>query len=158
MLANGEIDALQAARVPSSYARGLPGVRRLWEDYVAVEREYFRRTAIFPIMHVIAMRRKIYEENRWIAMSLYKAFVQAKELAYADLRRVGVLATMLPWVIAERDATLALMGADYWPYGLEANEKTLDAFTRYSFEQGISKRRVAPRELFAPEVLESYKS
>ncbi len=158
MLASGEIDALQAARVPSSYTRGLPGVRRLWEDYVTVEREYFRRTGIFPIMHVLAMRREVYEQNRWIAMSLYKAFAAAKELASADLRRAGVLQTMLPWIIAERDATRALMGEDYWPYGLEANAKTLDTFTRYSFEQGISKRRIPPRDLFAPETLESYKS
>jgi 4,5-dihydroxyphthalate decarboxylase len=157
LLASGGIDALYSPHAPSSFVRGEPGVRRLWPDYVAVEREYFRLSKIFPIMHVIAMRRSTYEQHPWIAMSLYKAFVLAKELAYADLRRSGVLQVMLPWVAAERDATRALMGEDYWPYGVEANEKTLDAFTRYAFEQGIAKRRLAARELFAPETLESYK-
>jgi 4,5-dihydroxyphthalate decarboxylase len=158
MLLAGEIDALQVARAPSSYLNGDPRVRRLWENYVEVEREYFRQTKIFPIMHVVVMRRKIYEENRWLAMALYKAFCEAKELAYAEIRRPGILQTMLPWVIAERDATRALMGEDYWPYGFAANEHALDTFTRYSFEQGLSKRRLQPRELFAPEVLESFTS
>ncbi|GAC1402222.1 MAG: ABC transporter substrate-binding protein [Candidatus Velthaea sp.] len=134
MLESGEIDALHTARMPSCYARRAPGVKRLFEDYVPVERAYYEKTGIFPIMHTVVIRRELYERDRWIAMALAKAFARAQAFAYADLRETAALKTMLPWSVAEADRTRALMGEDFWPYGFAANERTLEPFTRYSFE------------------------
>jgi len=156
MLEGGEIDALHTARMPSCYARRTLGVKRLFEEYVPVERAYYEKTGIFPIMHTVVIRRELYERDRWMAMALTKAFARAQAIAYADLRETAALKTMLPWSVAEAERTRALMGDDFWPYGFGANEKTLDVFTRYSFEQGLSKRKLAPRELFAPETLEAF--
>ena len=157
MLAGGEIDALYTARMPSTFAKGDGKVRRLFESYVEVERKYFRETGIFPIMHTVAIRREVYEANRWIAQSLYKAFCAAQQEAYDDLRQTAALKTMLPWMIAHVEETRREMGEDFWPYGLEANRKTLATFLRYSYEQGLSKRLLRPEELFAPETLESFR-
>ena len=154
MLASGEIDALYAPRKPSCYGRD--GVRRLWEDYPAVERAYFERTRIFPIMHVVVLRREVYDANRWLATALFKAFVRAQAIAYEDLQVTAALKTMLPWAVAEDERTRALMGDDFWPYGFARNEHVLDVFTRYSFEQGLSKSKRDPRSLFAPETLEAF--
>jgi 4,5-dihydroxyphthalate decarboxylase len=157
MLAEGEIDALFTARTPSSFRDGTRRVRRLFEDYEQVERQYYRATGIFPIMHVVAIRRDAYEANRWAARSLYKAFVAAQRLTYDDLAETAAQKTMLPWAHAHFEAARCEMGDDYWPYGVEPNRKTLDTFLRYSFEQGLSKRRLDAEELFAPETLESFK-
>jgi 4,5-dihydroxyphthalate decarboxylase len=157
MLATGEIDALYTARMPSSYAKGDGKVKRLFEDYVAVEKKYFRDTGIFPIMHTIAIRRDVYEANRWIAQSLYKAFCTAQQETYADLYQTAALKVMLPWLIAHVEQTRQELGDDFWPYGLEQNRKTLSTFLRYSFEQGLSKRLLQPEDLFAGEALESFR-
>jgi 4,5-dihydroxyphthalate decarboxylase len=154
MLIDGEIDAMYSARVPSSL--GVEGVRRLFPDVEAVERAYFTKTKLFPIMHVVVIRRDVYEKNRWLAMALYKAFVQAQEYTYEDLAEGAALKTMLPWVNWELERTRALMGEHYWPYGFAPNEHVLDTFTRYSYEQGLSKRKLDPKELFAPETLEAF--
>ncbi len=156
MLADGEIDALYTARAPSSFRAQDGRVRRLFADYGRVEREYFRQTGIFPIMHVIALRRDVYEANRWIAQSLYKALVQAQRCVYEDFHETAALKAMLPWLIEHVEEAEALMGPDFWPYGLERNRTTLATFLRYSFEQGLSKRLLTPEELFAPETLESF--
>lgn len=157
MLLDGEIDALYTARMPSSFIHGGGRVRRLFENYVDVERQYHRDTGIFPIMHTVAIRRDVYEANRWVAQSLVKAFAQAQRLAYADLQETAALKTMLPWLTAHLEEARCEMGDDYWPYGLERNRKTLETFLRYHFEQGLSKRLLTPDELFAPESLESFK-
>lgn len=156
MLADGTIDALYTARKPSSYGKNR-GVRRLFEDYVPVEQAYFAKTKIFPIMHTVVIRRDVYEANRWLATALYKAFVEAQRLTYRDLRNTASLASMLPWASAEEETATKLMGEDYWPYGFAKNQHVLDTFTRYSFEQGLSKRKLDPAELFAPETLEAFK-
>lgn len=157
MLESGEIDALYTARAPSSFENGSGKVRRLFENYQAVEQQYYSRTKIFPIMHVVVIRREVYDKARWIAQSLYKAFSRAHNLAYKDLYDSGALSCMLPWLVRHAEETRALMGVDFWPCGLERNAHTLDTFLRYSFEQGLSKRRLKPDELFARESLESYK-
>lgn len=157
MLADGEMDAIYAPRAPSTLFTHSERVRRLFPNYPSVEREYFERTKIFPIMHVLAIRREVYEKNRWVAMSLYKAFVAAQREAYEDLHEVAALKTMLPWLAAYVKDTECLMGRDFWPYGLEPNLHTLATFLRYSHEQGLSKRRLEPQELFAPETFESFK-
>jgi 4,5-dihydroxyphthalate decarboxylase len=157
MLAEGEIDALYTARMPSSFARGDGRVRRLFENYVDVEREYYRSTGMFPIMHTVAIRREVYDQNRWIAQSLYKAFRQAQQLTYHDLGETAALKTMLPWLNAHVEEARREMGDDFWPYGLDKNRKTLSTFLRYSYEQGLSKRQLQPVDLFAPEALEAFK-
>src|SRR5579885_145810 len=146
-----------AARAPSTFRGGAGTVQRLFPDYAAVEREYYARTRIFPIMHVMVIRREVYEQNRWVAQSLYRALVLAQKQAYADLRDMAALKVMLPFLPAHVEEAEKLMGGDFWPYGLEPNEHTLSTFLRYSFEQGLSKRQLAPKELFAPESLESFK-
>jgi 4,5-dihydroxyphthalate decarboxylase len=157
MLESGEIDALYTARAPSTFGNGSGKVRRLFENYQAVEQEYFSRTKVFPIMHTVVIRREIYEKSRWVAQSLYRAFVGAQRIAYAELYDSGALQFMLPWLVRHAEETRALMGADFWPYGLERNAHTLETFLRYSQEQGLAKRELKPAELFAPESVESFK-
>ena len=157
MLDAGEIDALHTARMPSTFRPGNPNVRRLFDDYVRVEQQYFRDTGIFPIMHTVVIRRDVYEKNRWIAQSLYKAFAEAQRRAYDDLYVTAALKAMLPWLTAHVEEARALMGTDYWPYGFALNRATLATFLRYHHEQGLSKRLLTPEELFAPETLESFR-
>src|SRR5262249_42233234 len=134
MLENGEIDALVSPRSPSSFKPG-GKVRRLFTDYAAAEREYYQRTKIFPIMHVVAVKREVYEKYPWVAQSLYKGLVQAQKVTYEDLHETAALKVMLPWLIKDVEDTEALMGKDFWPYGLEPNVKTLSTFLKYSYEQ-----------------------
>jgi 4,5-dihydroxyphthalate decarboxylase len=157
MLARGDIDALYTARMPSAFRSGNGTVRRLFEDFVPVEREYFRRTGIFPIMHTLVIRREVYERHRWVAQSLYKAFCAAQREVYADLSETAALKAMLPWLIAHVEETRREMGDDFWPYGFDRNRHALATFLRYSYEQGLSKQLLEPERLFAPETLESFK-
>ena len=157
MLADGEIDALHAARIPSTFVTRPGSVRRLFEHYVEVERAYYRKTRIFPIMHTVAIRRDVYKANPWIAQSLCKAFVQAKQRVYQNLYTTSALTTMLPWQIAQVEEVRRDMGDDWWPYGFEPNRHVLDTFLRYHHEQGLSPRRLQPEELFAPETLSSFR-
>lgn len=157
MLLNGEIDALYTARMPSSFIHGAGKVIRLFQDYETVERDYFRSTGIFPIMHTVVIRRELYEANRWIAQSLMKALTESQRHTYNDLYDTAALKSMLPWLTSHVEQVRAEMGDDFWPYGFEKNEKTLSTFLRYSYEQGLSKRQLQPQELFAPETLESFK-
>ena len=157
MLASGEIDALYTARMPSSFVNGDGRVKRLFENYVEVEKQYFRETGIFPIMHTVAIRREVYEANPWIAQSLFKAFCAAQQETYSDLYQTAALKTMLPWLIAHVEEARRELGADFWPYGFEPNRKTLTTFLRYSHEQGLSQRLLQPEELFAGETLESFR-
>ena len=157
MLAAGELDAIHSPRMPSTLHTQPDKVKRLFEDYVEVERAYYRKTKIFPIMHIIAIRREVYEQNRWIAMSLYKAFVEAQRICYRELYETAALRNMLPWMIAEIEWLRREMGEDWWPYGYAPNRHVLDTFLRYHHEQGLSKRRLAPEELFVPETMEAFK-
>lgn len=157
MLADGEIDALHTARTPSTFRTRPDKVVRLFPDYRDVEQQYYRDTGIFPIMHTVVIRRDVYEQNRWVARSLYKAFATAQRRTYEDLEVTAALKTMLPWLIAHVEETRALMGEDFWPYGFEPNRKTLSTFLRYHHESGLSKRLLEPEELFAPESMEAFK-
>ena len=157
MLASGEIDALYTARTPSSYATGGSRVKRLFENYADVERDYYRRRKIFPIMHTVVIRRDVYEQHPWVAQSLYKAFCAAQQETYRDLEETAALKTMLPWAMAHLEEARRELGEDFWPYGFERNRDTLATFLRYHFEQGLSKQQLQPEQLFAPETLESFK-
>ncbi|MCW2583663.1 MAG: 4,5-dihydroxyphthalate decarboxylase [Klenkia sp.] len=155
LLAEGRIDALQSPRVPSSFVPGGP-VRRLFGDAVAAEKQYFADTGIFPIMHVVVVRRDVYEDNRWVAQSLTKALTVAKHQAMTELYDSSALRFMSPWLIPGVEEARSLLGEDFWSYGLAGNETALSTFLRYHHEQGLSPRRLAPEELFAPEALESF--
>lgn len=157
MLYDGELDALYTARMPSSYLKGDGNVQRLFENYPEVERNYFHETGIFPIMHVVVIRRDVYEANRWVAQSLMKAFLEAKKIAYHDLYETAALKTMLPWLTAHVEDAKRLFGDDWWSYGLEGNMKALETFTRYHHEQGLSPTKLEVADLFAPESLEFFK-
>jgi 4,5-dihydroxyphthalate decarboxylase len=156
MLETGEIDALYSAICPPAYLAGSKKVKRLFDNYEAVERDYFKRTSIFPIMHTVVMRRDVYERNPWLAVSMCNAFKEAKDQAF-KLYKAGdpfnSAGVMIPWFMAHREENQRLMGDDYWPYGLAPNRKVLDTFLRYHYEQGILKKRWKLEELFAPETL-----
>jgi 4,5-dihydroxyphthalate decarboxylase len=154
MLATGAIDALYTPRTPESYTRGDSGVRRLFDPAGPAEEEYFGRTGIFPIMHVVVLRRDVYERNRWLARSLFDAFEESKALCEAGMDETAAARYMLPWLHDEVARTRAILGEHYWPYGLAKNTEVLRTFLRYSHEQGLAARKLEPEELFAPETLE----
>lgn len=154
MLAAGELDAVMGPRPPSCFGKpGVP-VARLFPDYRQAEEAYFKKARLFPIMHIVGIRKALHEQHPWLAANVYKAFARAKELALADLQHAGRLSVTLPWVVAEYQATKALMGDDYWSYGIAANKRELEALGRYAVEQGLARQPVTPEQLFAPSTLE----
>jgi 4,5-dihydroxyphthalate decarboxylase len=157
MLADGELDGMIAARAPSCFLRGAPGVARLFPDYRAAEETYWKKTHMFPIMHTMGVKKELAERYPWLAASVLKAFMQAKAKCLHDLSEIGYLAATLPWAAAEYERMVALMGPDYWPYGFKENLPVLEAMTRYSFEQGMASRKVDPRDLFAESTWETSK-
>jgi len=157
MLEEGEIDALYTPRIPSSFHAGSGAVHRLFQNHAAVEKAYFAKTKIFPIMHTVVIRRDIYRKHPWVAQSLCKAFVAAQKETYKDLYEAAALKYMLPWLLHHVEETRQIMGEDFWSYGFENNVRTLETFLRYSHEQGLSKRSLDPRELFAPETFGVFK-
>src|SRR4029453_8645802 len=136
MLADGELDALVTARAPSTFTSRPNDVKRLFPNYVEVEKEYYRRTRLFPIMHTIVIRRDVYKANPWIAQSLAKAFNAAKAKAYELYNQTAALPAMVPWLTAQIEEARREMGEDWWPYGLEPNRKGLDTFLPYHHDQG----------------------
>jgi 4,5-dihydroxyphthalate decarboxylase len=154
LLAQGALDAVVSARQPSCFAAGNPMVKRLFPDYRAAEQDYYRRTGVFPIMHAVGIRADVVDKQPWLPASVYKAFVAAKRLADAEFGETTALKIGLPWITAEYEATSALMGHDFWPYGVEPNRRTLDLMLRYSYEQGLAVRRLAVEELFAAGTLD----
>lgn len=152
MLAEGKLDALLSPRAPSCFLRKAPGIARLFPDYRAAERAYFAKTGLFPIMHVLVVRESLLAAHPWIASSLFSAFKQAKDMAIRELEEIGVMMATMPWLTAELADTRALMGEDFWPYGLEKNRKPLEAALRYSFSQGLSARKLTIGEAFVPDL------
>ena len=155
MLLAGDLDAIIGARAPTGFPG--PGVRRLFPDFRSVEADYARRTGVFPIMHTIVIRRELLDQSQWIARSLYDAFCESRRLAMANLSEHVTLSTMLPWQIAEVEFTQALMGEDFWPYGVEPNRTTLETLMRYSCEQGLAECSLAIESLFAPTTLDDFR-
>jgi 4,5-dihydroxyphthalate decarboxylase len=156
MLESGEVDALIAPRAPSSFLKGSPNVTRLFSDYVSVEKEYFKKTGIFPIMHLVAIKDEILQKDPWVAQNLYQAFVQAKQRVYEGFNQTAALKVTLPWLLPEVENTKQLMGDDYWPYGVNKNRTTIDAAINYSYEQGMISRRLEIEELFAKTTLDEF--
>jgi 4,5-dihydroxyphthalate decarboxylase len=149
MLAAGDLDAAISARPV--------GPHRLFSNTEELERRYFEKTRIFPIMHLVVLKRDVYERDRWVAMNLFKAFQQAKRASVARLADITSSHIPVPWMAEHARRWQALSGEDLWPYGIEANRPTLEAFLQYCFEQGVTSRRLEPEELFAPETRESFK-
>jgi 4,5-dihydroxyphthalate decarboxylase len=155
MLLAGELDAVISARPPAAFLAGEGRVRRLFDDYRAVEFAYWKKTGIYPIMNVITLRREVYERHRWLAMNLFKSFEEAKNRSLTRMLDGTASYYPLPWMAEHTAVSREMLGADFWPYGVEANRATLEAFTRYAFEQGVCHRKVEVEEMFAPEVLSS---
>jgi len=153
MLTDGEIDALIGPRAPSCFHEGHPDIVRLFPNFIEIEQEYFKRTGIFPIMHLLAVHKKKIEELPWLPASLFKAFEAAKNMAIEQLLEENEPMATYPWIDAVVREAQKLMGNDYWPYGIEGNRKTLEAFLRYHFDQGLSERKLTIDEIFAPSTL-----
>jgi 4,5-dihydroxyphthalate decarboxylase len=149
LLAAGEIDAIIGSNLPHALGRE-PDVVRLFSDFRAREQDYFRRTRIFPIMHLIVIRKDLYERHPFVATSLYHAFSAAKDWAWQKLRYPGTLRYMLPWLAADLEEIDSLFGGDCWPYGIEPNRATLEALVAYMAEQGLIAAPIPLEELFVP--------
>jgi 4,5-dihydroxyphthalate decarboxylase len=154
LLATGELDAFVGARRPAASA-GVAPVRRLFPDFRRVERAYYERTGIFPIMHAIVLKEELGREHPWLPRALYEAFTEAKRLAYRRIADTAVLPYVLPWLVAEMEETRALMGDDPFPYGVAKNRKTVETLAGYSFRQGLAPRRLTAEELFCESLLDT---
>jgi len=157
MLLAGDLDAILSARPPAPVTAGDPRVRRLFDDYRDVELAYARKTGIFPIMHVLAMRREVFDRDRWLAMNLFKAFDEARRRSLERAADITASFFPLPWIPDELQRARELFGGDPWPYGIEANRTTLEAFLTYAFEQGVCRRLLSVETLFPGEVQETFR-
>jgi len=157
MLRDGELDAIFSAHPPDSFERGDPRIVRMFPNYREVEREHMARTRIFPIMHIIAIRADVLEAAPWVAANLYTAFCEAKRRSVERLSKITTSRLPMAWVPSLVDEMRLLLGPDPFPYGVEDNRPTLDAFTRWAYEQGVASRPVDAAELFAPQVLDLVK-
>ena len=159
MLVAGDIDAMISARPPDCFNHGVRGIGRLFPDFRAEEERYFDATGIFPIMHVVAIKRDTYEKNPWIARNLFDAFEAAKRASVERLSDIQVSTVPSAWASEEfKSVNARLFGpGKFWEYGIDANRTTLEAFLTYCYEQGVAKRIVPVDELFAPEVRVSHK-
>jgi 4,5-dihydroxyphthalate decarboxylase len=154
MLRDGELDALFTARAPSSFLSGERHIQRLFPNTRQAEQAYYKKTKLFPIMHLVGIRKPLAEKYPWLATSLYKAFCEAKALAMIDLRDVNALMVTLPWLEAETHETAAIMGGDFWKYGIDENRPDIEALTQYVHEQGLADRKVKIEELFHPSTFD----
>ena len=155
MLAEGEIDAIFAPFSPACFVAGHPKVARLFPQWESTEREYYRQTRLFPVMHTVAIRREVYERNPWIATSLFAAFEEAKARCYQTLGDDST-AYSTPWFVPHALEQWRFFGCDPYAYGVEPNRHLLETVTRYSVEQGLTHRKFSVDELFAPEVYDLY--
>jgi 4,5-dihydroxyphthalate decarboxylase len=154
LLESGEVDALFHAAEPRAFIQGHPQVARLFPDSRAIERAYFEKTGIFPIMHAVAIRKDILAENPWLIEAVFDAYSQAKQLTYEYFTRSAWYKNSLPWISQEIEDTRKIMGNNFWTYGIESNRAALDALFRYSHEQGLASRQFEIEELFHPSGLE----
>jgi 4,5-dihydroxyphthalate decarboxylase len=154
LLESGEVDALYHAAVPRAFIEGHPKVARLFSDSRATERAYYEKTGIFPIMHAVAIRRDVLEQNPGLMKAVFTAYSEAKQLTYDYLSKAAWYKTSLPWVSQEAEETRSLMGKNFWPYGIAPNRKALNALFRYAYEQDLCDRQLTIEELFHPSGLE----
>jgi len=157
MLAAGAIDCAIIARPPNCFLEGHPEVVRLFPDFLAREEEYYARTGVWPIMHIIALQRRLLDEHQWVGRNLYNAFLESKRRSVARLLDPAVSRYPLPWLPTYAQRMRDLFGGDPFPFGIEANRPTLEQFLRYTYEQGIAHRRVEPAEIFPPGIMTDVK-
>ncbi len=153
MLERGEIDFLMTANNPLSFRRGNSKVRRLFPDYAAAEKDYYRRTKIYPIMHTVVIRRDVYDRDPWVALALYKALCAAKDRCYHVLAELGSPKVSSAWLQPLLEEEQAIMGRDWFPYGIAQNRPSIEALLQYAHEHGLTSRRVKLDELFAPSAM-----
>jgi 4,5-dihydroxyphthalate decarboxylase len=156
MLDSGQIDGFMAPRPPSAQALRNPNVGWLFDDPTAVARDYYKRTGIFPIMHVVGVRKSLCERHPWLPAAVFKAFSQAKDLALQALSDTSATKVTLPFVEEQLKAARETLGEDFWSYGVAANRSTLDTFLRHHHAQGLSSRRLQVEEIFHPATYETY--
>jgi len=154
LLESGNVDALFHAAEPRAYVEGHPKVARLFPDFREIERGYFAKTGIFPIMHAVAIRKDIIEHNPWLPKAVFNAYSQAKQLMYDHLKKSAWFMNSLPWIAQEIEETRTLMGENFWPYGITPNRKALETLFQYSHEQGLAKQKLKIEELFHLSTLE----
>lgn len=157
MLEGGEIDAMVSAHMPSPFVRRSPNVARLFPAFREVERAYFQKTGIFPIMHTIVLREDVHERYPWVSQNLYKAFSESKRICAESMYEFSALKYMMAWSIAEMEEERELMGADGWAYGLEPNRHVLETLVAYTHEQGLIKKPIDIESLFTPSTLNEFK-
>lgn len=157
MLVAGDIDGMFSARPPNSYTQGHPDIKRLYENFIEVEAEYYRQTGIFPIMHAFAIRKEILEKNPWVARNLLNAFEEAKQRSIERVMEGTVPMVPIPWCFEYARLGKQLLGEDYFPYGVEPNRKTIEAFLRWAYQQGVCKRHLKPEDIFPPQMFGEHK-
>jgi len=154
MLLSGDLDAILVARAPDAFVKGNPKIRRLFDDFVDVETDYYKKTGIFPIMHAVAVRRDVVDKNPWVARNLFTAFEEAKRRSIERVQEATVSLFPIPWYFEHARRGMELFGKDYFPYGIEPNRKTLEAFLKWAHGQGVCSRLVDVDEMF-PDSLHS---
>jgi 4,5-dihydroxyphthalate decarboxylase len=157
MLEAGEIDAFIGPRTPSSFEQGKPNIGWLWPDPMSVAKDYFRKTGHFPIMHMIGVRRSLVEQHPWLPATALKAFTRAKALCLSLLEETSASKVTLPFMEEQVKAARDLMGADFWPYGISPNRKSLEYFLAQHHRQGLSPRLVSVEEIFHPATFEAFR-
>lgn len=157
MLLAGELDCIVSAREPDAFLANDARIARLWPEYQPVEENYYRETGIFPIMHVIVVRNEVLERAPWVAMNLFRAFEESKTNSLRRLSSIVNSTIAIPWLHDAYHRAQCVFGADLWPYGIEPNRRTLEAFIQYCHEQGILRRELPIEDLFSREVTQIYK-
>ncbi|MES2537129.1 MAG: ABC transporter substrate-binding protein [Pseudomonadota bacterium] len=157
MLDSGEIDAFMAPRPPSRTALDNPNIGWLFDDPTAVAKDYYKRTGVFPIMHIVGIRKELAAAHPWLPAAVQKAFEQSKAAAIEKLSDTSATKVTLPFVEEQLKAARDSMGTDYWSYGVAANRRTLETFVRHHHAQGLSPKLMSVDELFHPGTYESFK-
>lgn len=157
LLVDGEIDAMMSAHPPEWFEAGRPEIKRMIPDYQPLEAEYFEQTGVLPIMHTIAVRGDVAEKHPWVMMNLFKAFDEAKRHSVERAFEMTASRFPIPWAPHFAQQTAHLFEGEYWPYGVEPNRKTLEAFLLYAFEQGVCHKHLAPEDLFPTHLLDGFK-
>jgi 4,5-dihydroxyphthalate decarboxylase len=154
MLVDGELDAVFSAREISAFVNRAPNVGLMFPNYREVEADYFRRSGMFPIMHLIGIRKTLVEQHPWLPATVYKAFCQAKRIAINEMKEMSATKITLPWPEVYVQDAVKLLGEDFWRYGVAENAKDIETLTRYSYEQGLATRKLTAEEIFHPSVFE----
>ncbi|MEE9273932.1 MAG: ABC transporter substrate-binding protein [bacterium] len=154
LLDSGGVDAALIHQIPACFAAGSPRVKRVFPDYGAAEIDYYQRTGVHPIMHCVVARKDVHERAPWALFSLYKALCAARRQTMEAVQNTGALSAMVPLLPAVMDETRRIFGKDFWPYGMEANRKTLEKLVLYAHQQGLTPRLLEVEELFGESVLD----